>query len=60
MGSQIEKCKYVRTPRGEFKLSEMTESEAKAKGYRVQHWSGNYVVMTKNNIAIAVKKEATF
>lgn len=51
---------YIRTPRGTFKVSNLTVDEARANGYAPHHWHGDYVIMAKNNQAIAVKKEASF
>lgn len=51
---------FISTPRGTFKVSDLTMEEARAKGYAIHHWHGDYIIMTKNNQAIAVKnnKEA--
>lgn len=47
---------YVRTPRGEFKFFNITESEAKKQGYGLHHYFKNFAIVVKNNQAIAVKK----
>ncbi len=59
-GKQMKTNTYVRTPRGELKLVDLSVEEAKRAGYGVHHYFKEFVIMTKNNIGIAVKNEASF
>lgn len=49
----------ISTPRGTFKLSSMTEEQAREAGYGYHHSSDDekYLVMTKDNQAIAIVKD---
>lgn len=47
---------YVKTPRGEFKFLNITEEEAKEKGYTIHHYFETFAIVVKNNTAIAVKR----
>lgn len=49
--------KYLKTPRGEIVISDKTESELRAEGYGAWFWFEDWVILGKNNHALATKKE---
>ena len=47
----------LKTPRGEIVISDKTESELKLEGWGIAFWHEDWVIMTKDNYAVATKNE---
>ncbi len=51
--------KYIKTPRGQFRIDEMTLEQAENKGFFIHHYTDDmsYAVVSNGTKAFAVKKE---